>query len=205
MASTAYDADRISKISQIMPQFSEVARPGDRVVMGLEGDPLYPYSSSETRPGATITDTQKVGNEYLIDLQMGDGSTKQVSSYTLSPTEVWEYTDDAFRGVLDRETPVPTKPAEYRNSDNNLLTDEISQLRSDLAHERQTTREFHNTFIATLHELASDVCKLASSTGEDAKFCKTFNNEYKRMMSSREETIETDSDSMSSASDSEFY
>ena len=141
----AYDADRISKISQIMPQFSDVARPGDRVLMGLEGDPLFPYSS-ESRPGATIMDVQKSGDEYLIDLQMGDGSTKHVSSLTLSPTETWEFTEDAFRGVLDRQEP-ETQPSDYRGNDNSVES-EISQLRAELDTERQTTRDINNKLLS---------------------------------------------------------
>ena len=58
---------------------------------------------------------------------------------------------------------------------------EIQKLRAELQAEKELVRNFHNTYIASLSELASDICKL--DTDHAANFCRTFKAEYEKMVS----------------------
>ena len=100
--SQVYDQDRISKISKIMPQFNKVAEVGDQVLMGLEGDPSFPYAHGE-RPEATIMNIERDKSGTQIQLRMANGSTKMVNEFSIAPSEVWEYSDASFARVMDRE------------------------------------------------------------------------------------------------------
>lgn len=192
--SDVFNQERISKISKIIPQFTKVAKVGDTVMMGLEGDPVFPYDGSN-RPTATIESLTPNGNDVTIGLKMSDGTVKSVSMYSVAPTDVWEFTDKSFAQVMARERQAQEKrivdaraekPIEVvqKSSSNGDMRQEIASLRAELEAERKLTRNFHNTYIASLHELASDVCKIDNLTGgKNASFCKTFNNEYEKMQS----------------------
>lgn len=193
MKNSVFDQDRLSKISNINASFYGVARVGDEVHMGLEGDPANPYTDM-ARPTATIQDVKNVGTNVHIQLGMADGTTKMVDKYTISPGDVWEFTDASFANVLDREQKAQASRAEammmksapvdkkYRGVDS--LTSQIEQLRADLNAERELVKSFHNTYIASMSELATDICKLDSNN--EANFCRTFKKEYDSMMNRAE-------------------
>lgn len=198
MSSQVYDQDRISKISKIMPQFNKVANVGDKVLMGLEGDPSFPFSTG-SRPEGTIVSIDKKKDGTEIQFHMNDGSNKTVNEYSIAPGDVWEYSDESFSKVMEREREAQemrmaraekkvTVPSTTYRGDENSLMQEIKQLRSDLNAERELTRNFHNTYIASLHELAQDVCRL-DTDGKHANFCRTFNSEYEKMQSRAETTM----------------
>lgn len=192
-----YNPDRIEKISKIMPQFNKVARAGDEVLLGLEGDPAFPFKASN-RPTATIERVNHTEAGTEVTLKMADGSTRHVSEYSIAPNEVWEYSDAAFASVMERERKangdrMSASRAEQAISEpafrgDNHLKREVAQLRAELQAERDLTQNFHNTYIASLHELAQDVCKL-DTTGKHANFCRTFNSEYRKMQSRAEEGV----------------
>ena len=192
---SVYQPERIDKISRIMPQFSKVARVGDTVLMGLEGDPAFPYGAD--RPMATITDVSDGMDGTSVKLRLNDGTVKTVNEYSIAPGDVWEYTDEAFANVMDRERKAQdaqmarAEPslgdAVYRGETEDLRK-QVQELRAELAEEKRLARSFHNTYIMTMKELASDVLKL-DSVGDCANFCRTFSNEYDKMKARAEESL----------------
>tara|TARA_B100001741_G_scaffold15422_1_gene11726 strand:- start:973 stop:1698 length:726 start_codon:yes stop_codon:yes gene_type:complete len=204
MSVSGYDAERVNKISQIMPQFAQVAQVGDIVHLGLEGDPLFPSSFSASRPSGTITSIEERANDHLIGMQLQDGSNVKYSSMTLAADQVWEFTDDTFQNVMQRqkeihraESPVEVAPEsapqetaqpEYRGTSDDMqsLMNEISALKQQLSVERENNKNFHNTMIASMNEMANDICKLDSS-GNNAEFCRTLTSSYGKLMEARAE------------------
>lgn len=174
---------RLDKVSKIIPQFSKVAMVGDEVMMGLEGDPKFPYNPAN-RPLATVSHITQGQNGTELTLRKSDGSSLTVNEYTMSPTDVWEFTDKAFSNVLERERAKQTRSEQslYRGSTDDISTlrAEVSTLRQELAQEKRTTKDFHTTFLASLYELSGDVCKMDTS-GKHAQFCRTFSTEYDKM------------------------
>lgn len=200
--SAVFAPERIEKISKIMPQFSKVAQVGDMVLMGLEGDPAFPFKE-DSRPSATVTKvSQTEDGNNTVTLELSDGNIKEVSSYTIAPGDVWEFSDESFANVMERERKMQeekmraedaarAEESAYRGT--NDLEKQINELRAELEAERQLTRNFHNTYIASLHELANDVCALDPS-GKGCQFCRTFNAEYTKMQSRGEKSLYRGSD-----------
>ena len=198
MSSQVYQQDRIDKISRIMPHFSKVAEVGDRVMMGLEGDPAYPFGSE--RPLATVTGVKNNGDDVIVNLRMDNGAEQSVSSMSINPKEVWEFTDDAFQKVMAREQrhaaraeaalagPIVEPETLPDNRSVSEMQSQIDELKAELRAERDMTRNFHNVYIKTMHELASDVMKL-DRDGDTCQFCKVFDKEYTKMQNRAEDSL----------------
>jgi hypothetical protein len=119
------------------------------------------------------------------------GKVRAFSSTSIKPNEVWEFTDSSFKNVLQREQvkhraeqAINQAPEEvYRGSDQiNMLRDEISNLRAMIEMETNQRKDFSNTVIETMKEIASDVCK----SNSDAPFCRMFQSEYTKMVNRAE-------------------
>jgi hypothetical protein len=200
-----YDPERIQKISTIMPNFASVAQRGDVIRMGLEGDPFYNKSMAKL---GTIESIQKgdVMDEKIVSIRDHDsGNLKQFSSSSIKPNEVWEFTDESFKKVLNREqekhrAEAELKAAEFKaaqqaNSAEKIvpyrgelnldaLRSEITELKTLIQQDQQRNKDFNNTVIETMKEIAGDVCKM--DTGNNASFCKIFEGEYTRMLNRSE-------------------
>lgn len=193
MEKSLYDTERVKKISQIMPEFARVARPGDEVYMGLQGDPCYPDTFLTDRPTAIIQNVDLSNpEEAFVTLQTNRGETMKLSSLTLKPQHVWEFTDKAFRGVLDRENALATSRAEdkqpVRNANEDVLRQEIQELRAELTTQRENSKNFQNTIIASMKEMANDILKIDSNQNR-AEFSKVFSTEYTKMENRAEASI----------------
>jgi hypothetical protein len=198
-----YDAERLDKIAQIVPQFSKVAEKGDTVMLGLEGDPSFPVKyRGDARPTATIVDKEEQDDELHITLKMSDGTTKRVSSWTISPYDVWEYTDAAFRDVMERETrkqeainraEASTFRGVEKVEEKGDTKELIKQLRAEIDAERSNMRSFQNTIITSLQEMAGDILNIdkAVGGGNRAEFSTIFRKEYAKMDQKQLDPIES--------------
>lgn len=180
-----YASDRVEKISRIMPSFAEVAQVGDTVNLGLVGDPLFPDAYTSERPMATISAVDHHQDGTTVTLTHGDGRTQVIPPGSLAPNQVWEYTDNAFEKVLQREhdyaaraeEAVMPEPPDYRGTDD--LRREVQQLRADLEAERALRQDFNNTYIETLKEFSHDIIGVANGSG--VTFATMFSEEYDKM------------------------
>ena len=190
---SGYDMDRVNKISQIMPQFAKVAQPGDTVLMGLQGDPSYPFGAE--RPTAKITSLTDRNDDTLVGLEFADGSRAEYSTLSLAGDQVWEFDDASFQQVLNRqaanvaEARAESEP-EYRGTEDMNLVEqlmmEVQGLKQELHAERENNKNFHNTMIASMNELANDILKVDSDSNR-AEFCRVLTDEYSKLMVSRAE------------------
>ena len=181
-----YDTERIRKISQIMPEFSNVARPGDEVYMGLEGDPCFPYLDCKRPVGVVQHVDSSNADETIVTLNI-DNVQKKVSSLSLSPRDVWEFTDKSFRGVLQRNAPnepASASPPPYRGGADHksvqALQADIDAIASKLTAQNENTRAFQNTLITSLSAMADDIVALG---GKKASFSNTLSTAYRAMES----------------------
>lgn len=206
--SSIYNTERLEKISQIMPQFSKVADVGDTVLFGLEGDPSFPEKYNENRPTGQITSIEAENDDdVLVTVKMSNGNTKKISSTTISPYDVWEFDDGSFQNVMARESRKAAARAEaeeYRGTKEDeasvsTLKEEILKLSSELKAEKEYSRNFHNTLIASMQEMANDICKL-DSKNEGAEFCRVFRTEYTKMLNRAEKSVDDETSSLASVS-----
>ena len=188
-SSAIYDQERVGKIGNIMPMFTQVAKVGDEVLMGLEGEPCFPYQDRD-RPTAVIQSIEKAPNNTSISLKMADGTTKTVDKYNIAPDCVWEFSEKSFEKVMERERVAAEKRAEakikpvtteYRGSTSG---GEVDMLRAELSAAQKKMQDFHNVYIATLNELVCDVCKL--DTSNTTEFCQVFKKQYEEMINRSE-------------------
>ena len=179
------------------------------MLFGLEGDPMFPYADGE-RPKGVIQNVTNTPQGRLVEVQTDTGDIKNISEYTIAPTDVWEFTEDSFARVMAREQQAyraeSAVVSENTPDESAALREEIASLRAEIAAEREVTKNFHNTYIASLNELASDVCRLDSS-GTAASFCRQFTREFTEMQNRAEKGLyrgaenESDVDSLSDVED----
>ena len=145
-------------------------------------------------------DKEEVNDELHLTLKMSDGSTKRVSSLTISPYDVWEYTDEAFRGVMERETrkqeAINRAEASFRGVEEEKEGGTkrlLKQLRADIDAGRSNMDSFQNTVITSLQEMAGDIVKIDKvlGGGNRAEFSTIFRKEYARMDQKQLDPIES--------------
>lgn len=214
MSSSIYDTDRLTKIAEIMPRFSEHAEVGDEIMFGLEGDPAFPKDFENARPTGSIIRTKNTEHGKAFKVKMSTGKVVSVAPNSFDPQHVWEFTDESFQKVLERSMknseveeaeeaeaePVPS----YRGSNDSEIEElrrEVQEMRRSFDDEIAESRAFNNTLIATMNEMANDICK----SNADAEFCKVFTSEYRSMIGSENEkgTSESPSPFDSDFSDSD--
>jgi hypothetical protein len=185
-----YDAERLQKIGEIMPRFCSHVEVGDEIAFGLEGDPLFPDEFKSERPTGVVTKVKAMeDNGSTIRVQMKNGSSIDVPPHSVDPQRVWEFTDETFQNVLKRSIeknmPVEESP-DYRGTEEpqvgelTKLRSELNTMKDQFQREMEESKNFNNTLIATLHEMAADVCR---NNPDSAGFCSVFNDEYNKMMS----------------------
>ncbi len=186
-----YNPDRIQKIGEIMPGLCEYAQAGDKIHLGLEGDPEFPAAYRGTsRPTGTIQSIRNEGDATIVTAKMDDGRTRELSSRTIGAYDTWEFTEEGFRGVLAREEKKSARAEqalEYRgtsDSDTKSLETKIAQL-EDFVESQQA---FRKVVVSTMSEIAKDVVNLSKVNGLEAKFCGTLTDRYSALMESRAES-----------------
>jgi len=179
MPSEIFSEDRINNIGEIMPKLSDHVQVGDRIFRGLEGDPMFPYNESTRPEGEVINVTKKSNGLVDLDVKFEDG-VHTLSAGNIAGDQVWEFTEDAFRNVLERNIKSTTKSSDvsdsaagYRGSTNE--NPEIVKLRTTLDNQINEMREFNQTIVKTLNEMAKDIVSL----NPNAKFSSVFANEYR--------------------------
>lgn len=212
MSATIYDSDRIGKIAQIVPKFSELAQPGDTVDLGLMGDPSFPEKYRSSRPSGTVTRVENNGQGRDVHIKLSNGTSKIVSDTTIDPMSVWEFTDASFQNVLERQQP----PKAYRGRADpapavnvEAIHTKLHSLASKLQQSDDSNVAFRNTVITTLSAVAKEVSELQSAGkyrgGSHATtFCTTLAAEYSGMVNRSDSTYRGTNEAMfSSDSDAE--
>lgn len=180
---SSFATERVERISKIMPAFSENAMPGDQIVLGLEGDSLFPNAYRSNRPHMTVVQSKRTESGY--DIEAMDNSTKEVmtlSSNAIDPRTVWEFTDASFENVMLRAE------QKYRRSsleqETGGLYEKVNQLESLYRSSVSENAKFRNAVIEGMSEMAKEV----SSMG-NAPFCALLNKEYRGQYVSKNNTL----------------
>lgn len=214
------ETDRISQLSDIIPRFNQFVNEGDVIMMGIEGDPLYPFHEGE-RPMATVKrvdrdDQDPTNVSLLLDV---DGVETTVPKNNIDPNLVWEFTEKSFQNVVERamensndfvasSSSGASGALPQGNSDASTMSmAEMAQrlnayetVFAQIANELDETRKFNTNVVRTFKQMSKDVLRL-DSDGE-CKFCQLFTDEYKENMSDSSDSDSDDSDSDDDSDDS---
>ena len=175
-----YEPERVQKIATIMNKFREVARVGDRVHLGLEGDPQNTYRGTN-RPTATIVKVKNEGTPHAtVRLRFDSGKSVDIKPHSLE--RLWEFTDASFEKVIERNQPASyrgraTAPdlSEFR-SQYAKLQKQVGELQETLIQEQDRNRKFGEAMVSTVRELTKEM-KGEVADGEP-RFSSTFNQVY---------------------------
>merc|ERR1712224_530485 len=108
-----------------MPSLASMAREGDEVIMGLEGDPLLKIDQHRAT-GVIESITEGDDGEMLVTINHTHSGNKGVySSQTIKPNEVWEFTPTTLNAVMERER--RAKDEHIRAQDEHIRAQEMHQ------------------------------------------------------------------------------
>ena len=147
--------------------------PGDRIRLGIEGDPECPYRGEADTPTATVvdvdrSDTDKVGIRATLD---GGRGTLELDDQETNALWVWEIADeDAFRGRLATDTS-PQQEDRYRSA-----MDRLDELEIAVREQKEVETQFRATMASTVRELAGDI--LRTVQGQQAEFAHRYADRY---------------------------
>ena len=156
-----YDNERVAHIRDMMPKVMDLAQPNDRIVMGLTGDPLL--SKSARRHEATVVSV----NKHLMNVRMDDGSRRTLDSTSLNPENLFEFTEDSFKDVIRRS--VDPTVADHNNKYRGTQVSDVATLQKEL-------REFQESVVNTMGEMAKDISKMSN---QKDSFSSVFAKEYR--------------------------
>ena len=188
--SELYEQDRVQRLSRIQRSFSSAVRTGDQIEFGLRGDPLFPPDYKSSRPQGRVMRVKGVGTDGAsIRVRLTNGSVVDVMPYTLDPRRVWEFTDDHFQKVVERnnvaslgterEDPSYGNAKTVPKSEYDALLQKVELLSTRLDKEVRETKNFNGALVASFSEMADEVRKVSK---EDTPFCNKFSTEYRSMV-----------------------
>ena len=185
-----YDKQRIDRISNIVPVFTTHAMVGDRIVFGLEGDPLYPRSYLSARPSGVITRIKNQGKpSATLRVRMDrNGKHVDIDCTNVGPERLWEFEPDTYERVVERSTPVEERKsvneggggaAHVSLSTYDQLRERVERLACRLEAASLEDKNFRKAMVASMSELANELAKTTS--GGEQSFSNQFAKEYKTM------------------------
>ena len=180
--SQVYDPDRVQRLAQISAKFHQHAAPGDEIVLGVAGDPVFPQKYRGTRTSGVVTKVKNAGSENAtLRVQLNTGRTVELSPYTLDPEKVWEFSESSWPKVLARSN----AEAAYKGAGKGAGGDaaEVASLRQQLQdmtsrfdREMADAKNFNSALVESIAQITSEVYR---GNPKDAKFSKVFQDEYR--------------------------
>lgn len=189
-----YESDRVDRLARIQRSFSSAVRVGDHVVFGLKGDPAFPPEYRSNRPKGKVVRVKGVGTDGAsLRVRLDSGSLVDVMPYSLDPRRVWEFSDESFEKVVQRNQPqqesVPVQSHQYPDyggmvpkSEYDKLLAKVDIISSRLEKEVANNKDFNGAIVASFSEMADEVRRVSTKS---TPFCDTFSTEYRNMVDSR--------------------
>ena len=185
-----YDKQRIDRISKIVPVFTTHAMVGDRIVFGLEGDPLFPRSYQTARPCGVITKIKNHGKpSATLRVRMDrNGKHVDIDCTNVGPDRLWEFEPGTYEKVVERSTPVEEREsvkehgggaAHVSLSTYDQLRERVETLACRLEAASLEDKNFRKAMVASMSELANELSN--TTNGSEKSFSSQFAKEYKTM------------------------
>jgi len=96
MQDTLWDPDRLAAVGWLVTRYSSHLEAGDRIRLGVEGDPAAPYRSAEDAPSARVTEVTKHPDGLVTFRAAVEGTnvTLDLDNRNVSADRVWEVHPD---------------------------------------------------------------------------------------------------------------
>lgn len=111
---------RLETLERIMSLYGKHLREGDKIRIGVEGDPCSRFRSANDAPGATVTqilERREDGFMRFLATMEGSGENHEFTNRSFDPDTVWELHPDAVDAFSKRVHNYRGEGASYRSSD----------------------------------------------------------------------------------------
>jgi len=211
-----WDSERIATVGNILSRVSKHLECGDRIRLGMEGDPCYPYRAAEEAPRGTVLSIErdeKSGSMSFI-AQLDDTlEQREFSDASVHPEKLWEIAPDHVSVVRSRVTGDSDGdlPAREEEQADYKSPDEDNAFRSSMTTSMDALQirvsQLESTLASTVREVCADM--LRGYRGEKPEFSETYADRYDMAMEHAEEkeyqgTAQSDKKQSEKTSFSEF-
>lgn len=96
---------RLEVLHKVMSLYGAHLQVGDRVRVGIEGDPLSPFRSAEDAPAVTVTSIEERHDDGLLRFRgrvEGSGSEIELTNRSFDPKGVWEVHPESLDAFAER-------------------------------------------------------------------------------------------------------
>lgn len=166
------DPARLSQLADIVPRFNQHVQPGDEVLMGIQGDALFPYADA-TRPRMTVKSVDRSQSDpSSVELVLSDQTGREVvvPRNNIDASKLWEFSDDSFNNVVERAVSASASAQATGSRSSASASERSIEARMD------EMDAFKKKVVMTLNEMAKEVRK--AKNGEECTFCTLFNETY---------------------------
>jgi hypothetical protein len=197
-----WNSERIAIVGSILTRYSAHLEPGDRIQLGMEGDPCTLYRSVDDAPTATVLDVHRESSgavRFRAQLD-GSGAFVDLNNHSVAPGDLWEIAPsflDAFKERVFKRThsenaeepdKVSESGADEKRDDNGAhfseefrssIDSRIASIEDNLERLSIAEREFRSTMTEVVRELAGDL--LRAKNGDEALFAKKYADKYDKV------------------------
>ena len=208
------DNIRDQQLDMIMPQFANHAQVGDKVEMGVVGDPDFPFEMN-ARPQAQVVDvsTDSDGNTHVQLQDTSTGEMMMSGSAERNEHLVFEFEPTTFQNVLERAMSSDAEVVTSHPSPVPDLSDVNSETLQQVMSEMSETRAFANNLVSVLKNMNKDMHRMDKTmqsaleqvgvhVDRSAKFAPMFVQETRNAMGPGSDSSSSMSDDESAASES---
>lgn len=185
-----WDPERLRNVGHVLTRYSAHLAEGDRIRLGMEGDPCTPYRSADDAPRATVTEVTRDGDHVRFRAQV-DGSDELLDLDNRNVSNVWEIDPDyldTFRSHVEQPPPEDEQEKEYRSA----IDSQLERLEQRLEDMETTNRAFRETMASTVRALAGDMMR--SYRGGKLEFAHQYADRYDLAIADRaQDNVVTDS------------
>jgi hypothetical protein len=166
-----YNSERVGKLSKIQPTFAENIQTNDQIMLGIEGDHLFPAKYRSSRPVLTVS--HKVQNEQGWDVHAvaHDGHLHILKAGDISPTGCWEVTEKTFADMMSR------KEERYRSTKaQNSIDERLAVIEAKQAEEFSANESFRSAIVDGMAAMASEIDKGLPGATFSSMFAQEYRN-----------------------------
>lgn len=145
------DPKRVNTILDVLNRYSSILAPGDRILRGMEGDPLF----DSTKPRQTYTvleiDRSDNGQVTFKAVEEESGTIETFNNIEMSPDKTWELDPDLVDEI--KQT--------YKGTDFDArvraLEEKINALSREFEEAQTSHREYRSTVADTFKQITDDL------------------------------------------------